>query len=218
MMLVQPNQRNSRGPASMDVFPTKPTHRVVVQTTLTQDGNPRHEEGKESNEPEHANTRGDSTSSFAAFRDFFLAAFSDGYHNALYCGDHVPACCGSNGNSKKDKRWATEDDYSLKASRSSTSHDTTSLQLTPSQDTRRSRRKKPLAVAVGFKYAEDPRGRPIVVTPGRTSDVSSTSSSSDLRISPPRSPPDVPRLRNPSEGLPPVCAMASSSPPSGTLS
>jgi hypothetical protein len=28
-----------------------------------------------------------------------------------------------------------------------------------------SRRKKPLAVAVGFHYAEDPKGRPIVITP-----------------------------------------------------
>jgi hypothetical protein len=28
-----------------------------------------------------------------------------------------------------------------------------------------SRRKKPLAVAVGFNYAEDPKGRPIVITP-----------------------------------------------------
>ena len=29
-----------------------------------------------------------------------------------------------------------------------------------------SRRKRPLAVAVGFKYAEDINGRPIVITPG----------------------------------------------------
>jgi hypothetical protein len=35
--------------------------------------------------------------------------------------------------------------------------------VTPSYDSRR-RRRKPLAVAVGFKYAEDVNGRPVVIT------------------------------------------------------
>jgi hypothetical protein len=35
-----------------------------------------------------------------------------------------------------------------------------------SQDAKSGARKRPLAVAVGYKYAEDMHGRPIVITPG----------------------------------------------------
>lgn len=66
--------------------------------------------------------------------------------------------------------------------KSSGSHDGTPLP----------RRKRPLAVAVGFKYAEDANGRPIVITPGnrrmpvhghrsnRSSPVSPASQSVDI--------------------------------------
>lgn len=36
----------------------------------------------------------------------------------------------------------------------------------PSHDSKRQQRKKPLAIAVGYNYAEDMRGRPVVITPG----------------------------------------------------
>eukprot|EP00522_Entomoneis_paludosa_P012075 CAMPEP_0172446120 /NCGR_PEP_ID=MMETSP1065-20121228/5789_1 /TAXON_ID=265537 /ORGANISM="Amphiprora paludosa, Strain CCMP125" /LENGTH=212 /DNA_ID=CAMNT_0013197161 /DNA_START=166 /DNA_END=804 /DNA_ORIENTATION=+ len=139
----------------------------------------------------------------SVFRDFFLAAFSDGYQNAWSCGENIPACCGSSNSTKTEKKVGP-DDASVRTSRSTNSQDT-NIQMSPSQDTRRSagRRKKPLAVAVGFKYAEDPRGRPIVVTPtgNRTTPLDS---SPDSRITPPRSPPVLPRLSNPTQNLPPV--------------
>lgn len=48
-------------------------------------------------------------------------------------------------------------------------------------------RKRPLAVAVGFKYAEDMNGRPIVITPGcRRMPVFNRKNS--VRPSPPSSP------------------------------
>lgn len=43
---------------------------------------------------------------------------------------------------------------------------TLSLHNSPSFEVSRKRRNKPLAVAVGFKYANDYNGRPIVITPG----------------------------------------------------
>lgn len=52
---------------------------------------------------------------------------------------------------------------------SSLSQNSNTVQSNSSLDGRRSkqRRKRPLAVAVGFKYAEDMHGRPVVITPGR---------------------------------------------------
>src|SRR3569623_2381161 len=40
------------------------------------------------------------------------------------------------------------------------------LEPSASHDASRKRRKKPLAIAVGFNYAEDMHGRPVVITPG----------------------------------------------------
>lgn len=72
----------------------------------------------------------------------------------------------------------------LRTSRSNISHAAPSSLNSPSQEFRR-RRKKPLAVAVGFKYAEDQNGRPIVVTPtgSRHAPIDLTG----VRQSPPRS-------------------------------
>jgi hypothetical protein len=53
--------------------------------------------------------------------------------------------------------------------RKDTSHSQDYLQLvasSSSQDGKSGARKRPLAVAVGYKYAEDMHGRPIVITPG----------------------------------------------------
>ncbi|KAL7570371.1 hypothetical protein ACA910_017209 [Epithemia clementina (nom. ined.)] len=131
------------------------------------------------------------------FRDFFLAAFSDGYQNGCFCGDGMPPCCDSSSRGK-----SVHDDSTLRSLRSTNSHDT-SLKNSPSQEFRR-RRKKPLAVAVGFKYAEDQNGRPIVVTP--TGSRSAPIDLTGVRQSPPRSPPPLPRLRSggSSVGLPPI--------------
>jgi hypothetical protein len=154
------------------------------------------------------------------FRDFFLAAFSDGYHvsrlacaavpfcrkrtplayvqscfspvqrgsfsQATFCGSDMPtSCC-------KGAKVAPAE-MAVKSAKSATSLDNTSLQLTASQDQSRRRRKKPYAVAVGFNYAEDANGRPIIVTPNRGSQ-SSPIDLTNARASPPRGAPSLPHL------------------------
>jgi len=59
------------------------------------------------------------------------------------------------------KRAAPDDDL-----RRNSSHCSNKLSKSPSCDGLRKKRKKPLAVAVGYNYANDVDGRPIVVTPG----------------------------------------------------
>jgi hypothetical protein len=54
-------------------------------------------------------------------------------------------------------------------------------------------RKRPLAVAVGFKYAEDMNGRPIVITPGRRR-MPVFNTKPYVRLSPPSSPASHPVL------------------------
>jgi hypothetical protein len=61
------------------------------------------------------------------------------------------------------------DSNTIEKSASSLSHVSETLQSSPSHDSGRQnqqRRKRPLALAVGFKYAEDMNGRPVVITPG----------------------------------------------------
>ena len=99
---------------------------------------------------------------------------------ATFCGvDEVPNCC-------KGTKVAPCDDNSLKATRSvGASFDNGSVQQTPSQQEQvKRRRKKPLAVAVGFGYTKDVNGRPIIITPtgSRNSPIDFT----NVRLSPSR--------------------------------
>lgn len=125
----------------------------------------------------------------SVFRDFFLAAFSDGYQNNCFCGDVVPPCCDAG--SKTGGKGAEENTI-LGTGQIATSHDVFTSVKDSTTPELRWRRKKPLAVAVGFKYAEDQNGRPIVVTP--TSSRNATIDVTGLGRSPPRSPPPLPRL------------------------
>lgn len=50
------------------------------------------------------------------------------------------------------------------------------LEKSASQDSARKRRKKPLAIAVGYKYAEDMDGRPVVITRKAPIDIKRTGS------------------------------------------
>ena len=153
----------------------------------------------------------------SVFRDFFLAAFSDGYQNAsawdgagivLICDFSVlimlcslccccccrqGCCCGDGVPAYRSGVRSMQDDSSLRSTTSAHSYDNSSLPNSQSPGTRR-RRTKPLAVAVGFKYAEDPNGRPIIVTPtgSRAAPVDLT----DMRLPPPRSPPSIRRSRS----------------------
>lgn len=120
--------------------------------------------GTNSLEPPIGNFAASWIHDISLFRDFFLAAFSDGYQNACFSvDDGLPACWSS------PKARCASDDASLRTSRSTTSHDTNSTHHTQlSQhpyETVNRRRKKSVAVAVGFNNAFDPDGRPIVVTP-----------------------------------------------------
>mmetsp|Transcript_2121 Transcript_2121/g.4624 ORF Transcript_2121/g.4624 Transcript_2121/m.4624 type:complete len:223 (+) Transcript_2121:47-715(+) len=123
---------------------------------------------------------------FTVLRDFFLAAFSDGY-NATFCGvEDVTNCC-------KGSKVAPCDN-SLKSSRSAgASFDTSSVQQSASQaEAMKRRRKKPLAVAVGFNYTKDANGRPIIITPtgSRNSPIDLT----NVRATPPRGGASAPTL------------------------
>jgi hypothetical protein len=85
-------------------------------------------------------------------------------------------------------------EMAVKSAKSATSLDNASLQPTASQDQSKRRRKKPYAVAVGFNYAEDANGRPIIVTPNRGSQ-SSPIDLTNVRASPPRGlAPSLPHL------------------------
>lgn len=110
---------------------------------------------------------------FSVFRDFFLAAFSDGYYKVN--------CCGSEGlfpgssdciPQKRAKDISQTDSFGSGNHRGEiiTVHQNNDLSMsrTGSQEGMviGVQRKRPLAVAVGFKYAEDLHGRPIVITPG----------------------------------------------------
>ena len=154
-------------------------------TEETENGRP---EEKNPDDADRASTTSSAASVFQNFtvlRDFFLAAFSDGYNvckkkkkkfwsgtqsclitdlfdppQATFCGvDDVSNCC-------KGSKVAPSDN-SLKSSRSAgASFDTSSVQQSTSQaEAMKRRRKKPLAVAVGFNYTKDANGRPIIITP-----------------------------------------------------
>jgi hypothetical protein len=55
------------------------------------------------------------------------------------------------------------------------------LEPSASRDSSRKRRKKPLAVAVGFNYANDMNGRPVVITRGTAGATASAGSVSNRR-------------------------------------
>lgn len=76
------------------------------------------------------------------------------------CGvDDVATCC-------KGSKVAPLNDGSIKSSRSvGASFDSPSIQQSASLDQSKRRRRKPVAVAVGFNYTKDANGRPIVITP-----------------------------------------------------
>lgn len=160
----------------------------------------------EKREPESKDERGGSrsgnsnTSLVTAFRDFFLAAFSDNYSyqdvrklfelesqvctstwrvrlesntcsllrspdnngQAYCCGADTTLCSVPRGSSKVAPDQQQQD--GIRTQNSSTSfHD---LEPSASRDSSRRRRRKPLAIAVGFNYAEDMNGRPVVITRG----------------------------------------------------
>lgn len=124
----------------------------------------------EKREPESKDERGGSrsgnsnTSLVTAFRDFFLAAFSDNYsyQDAYCCGADTTLCSVPRGSSKVAPDQQQQD--GIRTQNSSTSfHD---LEPSASRDSSRRRRRKPLAIAVGFNYAEDMNGRPVVITRG----------------------------------------------------
>lgn len=97
---------------------------------------------------------------------------------ATFCGVDDVNCC-------KGAKVAPCDTNSLKATKSvGASFETSSVQQTPSQEQVKRRRKKPLAVAVGFNYTKDANGRPIIITPtgSRNSPIDLT----NVRASPPR--------------------------------
>lgn len=69
---------------------------------------------------------------------------------------------------------------------------TPAIQNNTSHDSKR--RQRPLAVAVGFKYAEDMNGRPIIITPGnRRMPIRGPGGSSSLSSSPASQPKTVSR-------------------------
>ena len=128
------------------------------------------------------------------FRDFFLAAFSDGYSRVCkwtkarlvfwllvfswfltfvllnhYFFPTQVACCAEEGffPGSEDACISRELSHEENIQRTGSlvgSH-SPSIKKSSSAEGRK-RRKKPLAVAVGFNYANDADGRPIVITPG----------------------------------------------------
>lgn len=127
---------------------------------------------------------------------------------ATFCGsDDVPNCC-------KGTKVAPYDS-SIKSTKSTgASFDGSSVQQSVSQQDGKRRRKKPLAVAVGFNYAEDYNGRPIIVTPtggSRNSPIDLTNVTS-VRVSPSKgSAPPLPTL-NVQSSSPPQTTSAPSVP------
>jgi hypothetical protein len=106
---------------------------------------------EESRDPSAGNERAQDSSMMTAFRDFFLAAFCDQACSDVYC------CAG----------------------RVSPQHSAVDPKQSAFQDPRRSPRlKKPLAVAVGYNYANDMNGRPVVIRPGKWNDRSGSATNS----------------------------------------
>jgi hypothetical protein len=133
---------------------------------------------------------------FSLFRDFFLAAFSDGCYKVCrkstvgfvdicYCTNQTSfrsliqvSCCGTEGlfpGSCISQRRAREISNTDSFGNGSDRGEAQSLHATDLNMNRTGsyegvvvgpQRTRPLAVAVGFKYAEDMNGRPIVITAG----------------------------------------------------
>jgi hypothetical protein len=118
------------------------------------------------------------------------------------------SCCGSHGFfpgggcmpyssarvAPMDASAASSNHRDLRTTASSHSqHSDLQLKGSSSQEgTAIARRKRPLAVAAGFKYAEDMNGRPIVITPGNRR-MPVHSSSSSQTSSPSSQPVNIPK-------------------------
>lgn len=107
---------------------------------------------------------------FSLFRDFFLAAFSDGCYKVSCCGTEglFPGGCISQ---RRAREISNTDSFGNGSDRGEAqSLHTTDLNMNRTGSYEGvvvgPQRTRPLAVAVGFKYAEDMNGRPIVITAG----------------------------------------------------